>query len=372
MDIVYAGIDFLGLQRPSPKTLSLLWTSFALVITAPLVVLFHLNSRPRHQVIPVYRERVVILGASNPKGVGEALALEYAGRGCRDLVLVARNLEGLKQVQAKCIEAARKSDEWNQSDANPGEAQKLDPASRVHIFQADCTDAADVDRLRKFVTAKLKGLDTLHICFGVSALHPLLGVAGVDPVRTPKGGLKTVYADQAGLKAVGEAVSKASDVNVTGTAICLAAFVPMLQTTSFSPAVALTSSAAALLPPPTRSIYGATKSAQLTLFKAFGIECQAHHELTRNSDQRRKLVRFLAVCPGTIATSFRHSAVDLEKPGEEGKAEMPEDLAWVKGEKMLTPESVAGKTIFAVDRKQQGTITMPGLYAAAVWIEKIL
>ena len=200
-------------------------------------------------------------------------------------------------------------------------------------------------------------------------LLPLLGVAGVDPVRPadPQDASK-VYADKSGLEAVQQAVASASNVNVAGTAVCLAAFLPMLQTTSPYPAVVLMSSAAALFATPTRSVYAATKSAQLSLFRSIAIEAQAHAEVKPDAaGKRRAKVRFLSICPGTIATSFRHSAVDLDR----SKADMPEDLAWVKGEKMLTSAGVAEKTIFAVDRYTEGVISLPPFYAFATWIDKI-
>ncbi len=84
-------------------------------------------------------------------------------------------------------------------------------------------------------------------------------------------------------------------------------------------------------------------------------------------EKRRSKVRFLSICPGTIATSFRPLG------GRSGprKDEMPQDLAWVKGEKMLTSEDVAEKTIFAVDRYNEASSPLPPFYALATWIDKI-
>lgn len=372
MDLISSAFDKLGISIPDTKTLSLLGTLVCIVLTAPLAVMFHFSARPRIQGIKIYQERVLILGASNERGVGEALALQYARRGCRDLILVGRNLEGLEAVRKRCIAQAAEGEEYDMSDEAPGDEAKLKHESRIHCIVADCSKAEDVDKLRKQVSAKFKGLDTLHISFGVSALLPLLGVAGVDPIRpTEKQDLTKVFPDASGLLAVQQAVTSASKVNVAGTAICLAAFLPMLQTTSSFPAVALMSSAAALFATPTRSVYAATKSAQLSLFRSVAIEAQAHADKSAKKDsgsgKRRNRVRFLSICPGTIATSFRHSAVDLDS----SKAAMPQDLAWVKGEKMLTSADVAEKTIFAVDRYTEGTITLPPFYAFATWLDKI-
>lgn len=367
MDLVTSLFDKVGIPVPDTKTLSLLGTLVCVGLTVPLAVMFHFSARPRTQRIKIYEERVLILGASNERSVGEALALQYARRGCRDLILVGRNQVNLEAVKKRCIEQAVKQEEYDMSDEAPGDQAKNKHEARIHCIAADCSQAEDVDRLRKQISAKFKGIDTLHICFGVSALLPLLGVAGVDPVRPSGKDSSKVYADKSGLEAVQKAVSSAANVNLSGTAVCLAAFLPMLQTTSQLPAVVLMSSAAALFATPTRSVYASTKAAQLSLFRSVAIEAKAHAEVSStDSGKKRAKVRFLSICPGTIATSFRHSAVDLTD-----KSDMPEDLAWVKGEKMLSPEGVAEKTIFAVDRYSEGVITLPALYAIATWIDKI-
>ncbi len=300
--------------------------------------MFHFSARPRTQRIKIYEERVLILGASNERSVGEALALQYARRGCRDLILVGRNLAGLEAVKKRCIEQAAQGEEYDMSDEAPGDEAKLKHEARIHCIAADCAKVEDVDKLRKQVSAKFKGIDTLHICFGVSALLPLLGVAGVDPVRPTDKSTSKVYADKSGLEAVQQAVTSASNVNLAGTAICLAAFLPMLQTTSRFPAVILMSSAAALFATPTRSVYAATKSAQLSLFRSVAIESQAHAEVSSSGEagKRRAKVRFLSICPGTIATSFRHSAVDLG--GNNG--EMPEDLLGSRAKRCSLPSKL--------------------------------
>jgi NAD(P)-dependent dehydrogenase (short-subunit alcohol dehydrogenase family) len=198
-------------------------------------------------------------------------------------------------------------------------------------------------------------------------------VAGVDPSRpSSKDGAaaSTIYADEAGLNAVLKAVNRASEINLTGTAMVLAAFVPMLQTTSTHPAISLTSSAAALFAAPTRSIYAATKSAQFSLFRSVAIECQAHAQIQSNSSaegKNRADIRFLAVCPGTIATSFRASAVDLNHGDG-----LPDDSAsGKKAEKMLTSETVAERTVLGVDKLERGMISMPIYYGIARWVELI-
>jgi short-subunit dehydrogenase len=72
--------------------------------------------------------------------------------------------------------------------------------------------------------------------------------------------------------------------------------IPILQATSPSPSILLLSSLAAVVPAPTRSLYGATKAASLHLFRTLALEHPAIH--------------FTHVLPSTVEGSFRASAVD--------------------------------------------------------------
>lgn len=122
------------------------------------------------------------------------------------------------------------------------------------------------------------------------------------------------------------------------------------------------------MPAPTRAIYCATKSAQLRLFEAVSIECRAQHELTRRTATEadglvapRSHVRCVAICPATVRTAFRNSAVD-------GPADQVVDAAWTKGKKgsdILEPEQVADQAILAVDRNVEGTLFTQVKYGLA-------
>ena len=238
---------------------------------------------------------------------------------------------------------------------------------------------------------ELGGLDTLHLCFGVSALKPLLGLANVDPIRptrssTPGSTTPTssslVHPSLAGLQSLTSIVDVASHINLTATALCLAAFIPVLQTTNSSdPVIVLLSSVAALIPAPTRALYAATKAAQLQLFESVALECESHanFELVRAAakagkrrPERRHAVRFVSVCPGTIMSDFRVSAVDV-RPGEEGEVK---DASWgamqsAEGGKpkkvgdILTTKQVADRAMHAVDGGLKGKVIIPAKYALA-------
>lgn len=129
-------------------TSPLLWTGLILAVTAPLCFLFYANAKPRLQTVPPYKERVLILGASS--GTGEQLALEYAARGCRQVVLVARRREVLEQVKAKCKDAAVKGEEWTMAQEAPGWEQHVGK-ERFFTVAADCTNPDDLIKIKQVV-----------------------------------------------------------------------------------------------------------------------------------------------------------------------------------------------------------------------------
>lgn len=135
----------------------------------------------------------------------------------------------------------------------------------------------------------------------------------------------------------------------------------MMQIQSVSPSIHLLSSVAAVVPPPTRALYGSSKAAQLSLFQAVALEARAHAKLARSpgSLTPRAHVRFFASLPGTIASDFRQSAVDGSP--EESKAY---DNSWDhKGKSdTLRAEDVAQRCILAIDRFREGIEEMPAKY----------
>ncbi|UZJ56578.1 hypothetical protein CBS101457_005898 [Exobasidium rhododendri] len=349
------------------------FTFTAILTPLPVLYAFYKWSRPRQSVVPPYRERVLILGASS--GVGKELALAYAGRGCRNIVLVGRRQAELDLVVSECIEKKRKGEEWEQSQEAPG-WEKESPADDPDVKQTpegifalrfDCSVPEDLIQIREACRKAFGGIDTLHICFGVSALRPLLGIAGIDPIRstaraellpnlTPQS--SKIEADVNGLLVVQEAHQQINNVNVVATSLVLTTFLPMLQTTSLAPSINLLSSISAYIPAPTRPLYGSSKAAQLICFQSVGIEAASQAASSTASPKRAK-VTFHATLPGTILSDFRKSAVDgsVESSGAI-------DDSWKgkgKGDG-LTTSHVAAKCIHAVDRYLEGVEELPAKY----------
>ena len=113
--------------------------------------------------------------------------------------------------------------------------------------------------------------------------------------------------------------------------------IPLLKSTSSSPSILLISSLAALVPAPTRSLYGSTKSASLLLYQSLAIE---HPQIT-----------FTAAIPATVEGNFRASAVD--------QGPVRETDPNTHG---LKREYVARRCVEAVDA-QQKTVMLPYWYS---------
>lgn len=115
----------------------------ALALAIPSAYLLTRTRHRRH--LPA--ERVLILGASS--GLGRSLALRYARRGAR-VCVVARRADKLHELQSEgCLAQV-----------------------------ADMTVVDDMVRVRAAIEAAWGGLDTVHVCAGVSALQPVMALTG--------------------------------------------------------------------------------------------------------------------------------------------------------------------------------------------------
>ena len=152
------------------------------------------------------------------------------------------------------------------------------------------------------------GLDTLIVAAGVSALRPVLEIAGVE-------GPSVTQPTVEGVQKVEDVAMAAIKGNYLGpllsvvTMVCLRSLldlaplrqmfvpqIPFMRSTSISPSVLLMSSIGATIPAPTRAIYGSSKAAAYLFYQALSIENPS--------------VNFSLVLPSTIEGNFRASAVD--------------------------------------------------------------
>ncbi|KAI0089972.1 hypothetical protein BDY19DRAFT_888424 [Irpex rosettiformis] len=283
------------------------------VLLSTAAILYSQHVRRNRRGIPKDKERVVVIGGGS--GIGRAIAHIYSTRGAK-VCIVGRQGDALESVKDECVELRAK-------------VAKLGEADAVITVVADFADAEDMVKLREVLVKVWNGVDTVIVSAGVSALRPLLEVAGVhnkgDEARVDDV-QKTIDVSNAAVRG-----------NYTGPLVTAVTLIPLLQSSSSSPSILLISSLAALVPAPTRSLYGSTKSASLLLYQSLAIE---HPQIT-----------FTAAIPATVEGNFRASAVDQgpvreTDPNRHG----------------LKREYVARRCVEAVDA-QHKTVLLPYWYA---------
>jgi len=276
-------------------------STLSVLLAVPLLAMQFLSGgSQRTKSIPHAKEHVLILGASS--GVGRVLALQYAARGAR-VCIVARREDELKKAHAECLDVAEKD-------------------GQVIMAVMDASDAVQMVNLRSRLEKEWGRLDTLLVVAGVSALRPLLEIAGVT-----REGKKFNPQDctLSGLQDGVRIAHAAMQGNYVGPLVAALTFIPFMTGASPSPSILLLSSVASVIPPPTRALYASSKSAALMLYQALAIE---HPEIT-----------FTNILPGTIEGDFRASAVD----GGPVRESNPDQHG-------LKREDVATRCIEAVDK----------------------
>ncbi|KAH9963577.1 NAD(P)-binding protein [Russula dissimulans] len=295
--------------------------SLTLCVLFLVGVIFRVNSFSkrrsyRPEVIPPGTERVLILGAS--AGIGRTLAHRYAERGAK-VCVVARKSAELEVVRSECEVRARA------------------PDSALNIC-ADITRAEDLVTIREAISEKWHGLDTLIVAAGVSALRPVLEIAGVE-------GPSITQPDLDGIRRVEDVALAAIKGNYLGPLLSVVTMIPFMRRTSASPSVLLISSLGAAIPAPTRAIYGSSKAASYILYQALSIENPS--------------VNFSYVLPSTVEGNFRASAVDGGPVPEANPAQVG-----------LKREVVAERCVRAIDTREK-VVFVPAFYQFApflLWI----
>jgi NAD(P)-dependent dehydrogenase (short-subunit alcohol dehydrogenase family) len=177
-------------------------TTIALVILSSFAKwrlrLGKLRSR-RPAIIPPCSERILILGSSG--GIGRAIAHRYALRGAKICVVARRSAE-LDAVRSECEVLAR-AHERAHGHAHDLSSSEFSASSSVLSICGDITRAQDLISMRERLNEgescvndpsldigshilvyflffiEWHGIDTLIIAAGVSALRPVLEIAGV-------------------------------------------------------------------------------------------------------------------------------------------------------------------------------------------------
>ncbi|KAJ3751361.1 NAD-P-binding protein [Lentinula detonsa] len=242
------------------------WT-LLLVLSAVFALRKLARKQSRASIVRHAEEKVLILGASS--GIGREIAHQYAARGAK-VCVVGRRIDKVTAVVDEC------------------KARSFTADGPLGI-PADITIVEDMVRVRTVLEKRWAGIDTVIVAAGVSATRPLLEVAGVSTQQDAN-------ASEEGIQFAVNAAKVAMRNNYLGPMIAAISFIPVLKRTSKLPSILLISSLGAVIPAPTRSIYGSTKSASLLLYQALAIEHPS--------------VRFSFVLPSSVEGDFRASAVD--------------------------------------------------------------
>ncbi|KAF6829538.1 short-chain dehydrogenase reductase sdr [Colletotrichum musicola] len=279
----------------SPSYLRLALAALALLLAQQKLAS---QSRRRDKRLAHSEERVLVIGASS--GVGRAVAKRYAARGAR-VCVVARREADIRTLADEC-------------------------GDRCIWHVADFCNVDDLVALRARLEKEWNGVDTLHVCAGVSALQPVMALTGTEDAREDAGA--------EGIRRAVEIAGRAVKGNFDGPLTTALTFIPMLKRTSRSPSILLVSSVAAVIPAPTRALYASTKASSLLLFQSLAIEHPS--------------IAFTFVLPATIEGNFRASAVDAgpvreDDPNKHG----------------LKIGHVAGRCVDAVDAGETGNVILP-------------
>ncbi|KAJ7152347.1 hypothetical protein C8R46DRAFT_1197594 [Mycena filopes] len=298
--------------------------SFLLLALALAPVLQFLRRRRarRSNTLPRKTERVLILGASS--GIGRTLAHRYAKLGVKGLCVVGRRADMVAEVVAECQELCM------------GAGVKTEVLGVV----GDFADPGEMVEVRARVEAAWGGLDTMIVAAGVSALRPLMEVAGTTPETANSN------VDKAAIEHVVDVAGAATRGNYVGPLVAALTFIPLLQSSSPRPAILLVNSLAAAIPAPTRAIYASTKASSLHLYQSLAIE--------------HPLIAFTHLMPGTVEGDFRKGAVDAcvyRPPGAAASALVVDGMSAVReadpNKYGLKREAVATRCLRALERGEK-------------------
>ena len=176
----------------------------------------------RHSKVSKLEERVLVLGASS--GIGRSIARQYAERGAR-VCVVGRREALVNEVVVEC-QNGRGGDDDDVSSNDDVFGVAADFANVDDMIRTrDIIDASKTNFANFFFSFSLflfiifqewKGFDTLVVAAGVSALQPLMTIAGVDTIE---------QATKEGIQRVADVAAAATRGNYVGPLISAVTFV---------------------------------------------------------------------------------------------------------------------------------------------------
>jgi short-subunit dehydrogenase len=229
------------------------------------------QKKDRRRTLKPHNESVVIIGSSS--GIGRECALQYASRGAK-LILFARRQELLAAVQRECQDAG---------------------SPQVHVVAGDVTLEADLKRLADYTRETLGTVDTVIYCAGAISVRPFLESCGLEVEKTASNQFTVVEKTP---QDISSAIDRITTINYTAAIWSARLFVPLLINSQV-PNFLVVSSMAGKAGAPTRALYAGSKHALHGFFDSLRVEWKPYN------------IHIGLVCPGTVDTELRQSAVDL-------------------------------------------------------------
>lgn len=288
------------------------------------------QKKDRKHILKPQDERVVILGCSS--GIGKECALSYAARGAK-LVLFARRKELLEQLKKQCQDAG---------------------SPQVELLAGDVAVEDDLVELASFTKDTLgEVVDTVIYCAGMISVRPFLDACGIKITKEATNHQYKITEDgQGNGQQINNALQTITTINYFSSVWTARLFLPLLLN-SVSPNFIVVSSMAGKVGAPTRGLYAGSKHALHGFFDSIRVELAPYN------------IHIGLICPGTVDTELRQSAVDKSLGGD-GNA----PIAGSKKNK-LPPTSVAKRIIEASDMREREILLPTWFGYVAVWAKLI-
>ncbi|KAI8982582.1 hypothetical protein BDB01DRAFT_860323 [Pilobolus umbonatus] len=283
------------------------------------------RTRPnRTSILPIRGERVVILGCSS--GIGKEMAIQYATRGAH-LVLFARRKELLESIRAECESAG---------------------SPQVYVVAGDVTVEEDVNKVALIVKEKWSGVDTVVYCAGMISVRPFLTSCGIQIEK--KDDHCTIQDESQPVDILHKSLQRITDINYFAAVWTARLFLPILIQSSLSPNFLVVSSMAGKVGAPTRALYAGSKHALHGFFDSLRVEVSSYN------------VHIGLICPGTVDTELRQSAVDKS---------LGEGQITGSNKNKLSPNAVAQRIIQASDNREREVYIPSWFGYVTIWAKLI-
>ncbi|PVU91926.1 hypothetical protein BB561_004124 [Smittium simulii] len=235
------------------------------------------NGQNKPPVRKIEGKTVAVIGASS--GIGRQTALQFAQKGS-NLLLVARRLEQLAIVKAEC--------------------EQVNPKIKVELVCGDITKETTRSDIQAALNIKFGGVDFLILNAGIISVSSINNMLSINE-QTLSVSDSTVSephdSPSVDLNKFNAFLDRILSVNFRAPVDIANSLLPYLYRSRGS--IVVVSSVAAIISAPTRSIYCASKAALNGYFQSLRQELSKHG------------VHVALVCPGTVDTDLRSSAVDL-------------------------------------------------------------